>query len=114
MLGCCNPARISRFLRNTRFADRLYLAAISAGTGAKNHRVIIVERAMLKEWRKHLGDIRLDQLRKVQVNDFITKRLKMGRSPRTCNLNAIVLRNVIKRAIEDGLLPANPIARLKP
>ena len=49
-----------------------------------------------------------------QVNDFITKRLKAGRSPRTCNLNVIVLRNVIKRAIEDGYLPANPIAGLKP
>lgn len=69
---------------------------------------------MLKQWRKHLGDIRLEQIRKAQVNDFITKRLKAGRSPRTCNLNVIVLRNVIKRAIEDGHLPANPIAGLKP
>jgi integrase len=95
------------------YADR-YLDAISAGAGAKKHRVIIGERAMLKQWRKHLGDIRLDQIRKAQVNDFIAKRLKTGRSPRTCNLNVIVLRNVIKRAIEDGFLPANPIAGLKP
>jgi len=48
------------------------------------------------------------------VNDFITKRLQLGRSPRTCNLTVIVLRNVLKRAIDDGHLPANPIAGLKP
>ncbi len=106
-------AQVRRAPRFGDYAD-LYLDAISAGAGAKKHRVIIGERAMLKQWRKHLGDIRLDQIRKVQVNDFITKRLKIGRSPRTCNLNVIVLRNVIKRAIEDGLLPANPIAGLKP
>jgi integrase len=106
-------AQIRRAPRFTDYADR-YLDAISAGIGAKKHRVIIGERAVLKHWRKHLKDIRLDQIRKVLVNDFITKRLKSGRSPRTCNLDVIILRNVIKRAIEDGLLAANPIAGLKP
>jgi integrase len=106
-------AQIRRAPKFGDYADR-YLDAISAGAGAKKHRVVIGEKAMLKQWRKHLGDIRLDQIRKAQVNDFITKRLKAGRSPRTCNLNVIVLRNVIKRAIEDGYLPANPIAGLKP
>ena len=95
------------------YADH-YLDAISAGAGAKKPRVIIGERAILKQWRKHLNDIRLDQIRKVLVNDFITKRLKAGRSPRTCNLDVIILRNVINRAIEDELLPTNPITGLKP
>jgi integrase len=106
-------AQIRRAPKFGEYADR-YLEAIGAGVGAKKHRVVIGEKAMLKQWKKHLGDIRLDQIRKAQVNDFITKRLKAGRSPRTCNLNVIVLRNVIKRAIEDGYLPANPIAGLKP
>ena len=106
-------AQIRRAPRFTDYADR-YLDAISAGTGAKKHRVIIGERATLKQWRKHLKDIRLDQIRKVLINDFVTKRLKSGRSPRTCNLDVIILRNVIKRAIDDGLLAANPIAGLKP
>jgi integrase len=61
-----------------------------------------------------LGDIRLDQIRKVHVNDFTTKRLKQGRSPRTCNLDVVVLRNVLKRAVDDGLLTALPIAGIKP
>ena len=66
------------------------LDAISAGAGAKKHRVVIAKQAMLKKWRKHLRDIRLNQIRKTLINDFITKRLKAGRSPRTCNLNVIV------------------------
>jgi integrase len=106
-------AQVRRAPRFVDYADR-YLDAISAGSGAKKHRVIIGERAILKQWRKHLKDIRLDQIRKVLVNDFVTKRLKAGRSPRTCNLDVIILRNVIKRAVEDGLLAANPIAGLKP
>ncbi|MEY4385008.1 MAG: hypothetical protein RLY20_291, partial [Verrucomicrobiota bacterium] len=102
--------------RAPRFADYAdhYLDAISAGEGAKKHRVVIGEKAMLKQWKRHLGDIRLDQVRKAHVNDFVTKRLKHGRSPRTCNLNVIVLRNVLKRAIDDGHLSALPIAGLKP
>src|SRR5215471_7878280 len=106
-------AQIRRAPRFGEYADR-YLEAIGAGVGAKKHRVVIGEKAMLKQWKKHLGDIRLDQIRKAQVNDFITKRLRAGRSPRTCNLNVIVLRNVIKRAIDDGYLPANPITGIKP
>jgi integrase len=95
------------------YADR-YLEAIGAGVGAKKPRVIIGEKAILGQWKKHLGDMRLDQLRKVHVNAFVVKRLKEGRSPRTCNLNIIILRNVIKRAIEDGYLPSNPIDGIRP
>ena len=68
----------------------------------------------MKQWRKQLKDIHLDQIRKALVNDFITKRLKAGRSPRTCNPDVIILRNVINRAMDNGLLPANPIAGLMP
>ncbi len=91
-----------------------YLDAISAGAGAKKPRVVTGERAMLGLWTRHLGDMRLDQIRKAHVNDFTTKRLKQGRSPRTINLNIIILRNVLKRAVEDGHLGELPIAGIKP
>jgi integrase len=91
-----------------------YLDAISAGEGAKKPRVVSGEKAMLGQWMRHLGDLRLDQIRKAHVNDFTTKRLKEGRSPRTINLNVIVLRNVLKRAVDDGHLQELPIAGLKP
>lgn len=102
--------------RAPKFADyaAIYLDAISAGEGAKKSRVIVGEKAILGQWSRHLGDMRLDQIRKVHVNNFITKRLKQGRSARTCNLNVIILRNVLKRAVDDGLLPALPIAGIKP
>ena len=88
-----------------------YLEAI---IGSKKPRVIVGEKAMLTAWRKHLGDIQLNQIRKVHVNDFITKRLKAGRSPRTCNLNVVILRNVLRRAIDDGYLNTMPIAGVRP
>ena len=45
--------------RAPKFADYAdhYLDAISAGQGAKKPRVIVGERAILKQWKKHLGDI---------------------------------------------------------
>src|ERR1051326_5045140 len=67
--------------RFSAYADQ-YLDAIGAGQGAKKPRVIVGERAMLNQWRKRLGELRLVQIRKAQVNDFVTKRLKAGRSPR--------------------------------
>jgi integrase len=103
-------------LRAPDFAEYVnhYLDAISAGAGAKKPRVVTGEKAILGQWSRHLGDMRLDQIRKAHVNTFTTKRLKEGRSPRTINLNIIVLRNVLKRAIEDGHLKELPIAGIKP
>jgi len=102
--------------RTPRFADYVdrYLEAIAAGAGAKKPRVIVNERAILGQWARHLGGLRLDQIRKVHVNDFITRRPKAGRAGRTCNLDVIVLRNLLKRAVEDGHLSALPIAGMKP
>lgn len=87
-----------------------YLDAISAGAGAKKPRVIVNERASLGQWAKHLGGLRFDQIRKVHVLDYQTKRLNAGKSKRTCNLDVIVLRNVLHRAIDEGLLSTLPIA----
>jgi integrase len=98
--------------RAPQFAEYVdhYLDAIGAGAGAKKPRVIINERAILRQWAKHLGGLRLDQIRKVHVLDYRTKRLKAGKSARTVNLDVIVLRNVLHRAIEESLLSALPIA----
>jgi integrase len=106
----------SHHRRAPKFADYVqkYLAAISAGEGAKKPRVIVGERAMLNIWQRHLGDLRLDQIRKVHVNDFATKRLAAGKAPRTVNLNVTILRNVLNRAVEDGLLPGNSLDGLRP
>jgi hypothetical protein len=62
---------------------------------------------MLKQWRKHLGDSRLDPIRKAQLNDFITKRLEVGRSPHTCNWSVIVLRRTILNPFASFELPGS-------
>lgn len=99
--------------RCPRFADYAdsYLAAVEH---TKKPHVMECERSILGLWKQHLGDLGIDQVRKVHVNDLITKRLKAGRSPRTVNLSVIILRNVLKRAVEDGLLSGVPIDGLKP
>ena len=46
--------------------------------------------------------MRIDQLARSQVASFVEKRLAEGNSPRTVNLDIIMLRNVLKRALDAG------------
>ncbi|MEA3188425.1 MAG: hypothetical protein QOD99_2255 [Chthoniobacter sp.] len=67
------------------------------------------ERQALSRWKRHLGDVRIDRITTPMIASFKDKRLRGGVSPRTVNLDQIALRNVLKRAIEDGhmrILPA--------
>jgi len=49
------------------------------------------------------------------INAFIAKRQSAGMSGRTVNLDVIVLRNVLRRAIDRWLIPAKSfIDSLKP
>ncbi len=102
--------------RAPTFADYVtrYLAAISAGEGTKKPRTVAAERSYLNAWVRHFGDLRLGAIRKLHVGDFTTKRLAGGSSPRTVNLAVTILRNVLNRAVDDGLLPVMPLEGLKP
>jgi integrase len=106
----------ARSRRAPRFAEytKTYMAGISAGAGTKKPRTVSTEQSYLNIWCRHLGDLRLDQIRKVHIGDFTTRRLTEGCAPRTVNLAVTVLRNVLSRAVDDGLLPTLPIAGLKP
>jgi integrase len=48
------------------------------------------------------------------VNRFVEKRLKEGMSARTANLDVISLRNVLKRAVDEGLIQRLPTEGLRP
>lgn len=67
----------ARSRRAPRFADytKTYLAGISAGAGTKKPRTVSTEQSYLNIWCRHLGDLRLDQIRKVHIGDFTTRRL---------------------------------------
>lgn len=102
--------------RTPKFGDYVkhYLEFISSGQGTKKPSTIQKEKAILARWTDFLGQLRVDQIKRVHVNRFIEKRLKDTVSPRTINLDVIALRVVLKRALEDGLMQRLPTEGLRP
>jgi len=71
------------------------------------------ERQAIARWRSHLGHLRIDKVTTPMITGFLEKRLKGcafgGRkfepvSQRTANLDLMMLRNVLKAAVDDGYL----------
>jgi integrase len=91
-----------------------YVTFISSGQGTKKASTIQKEKAILARWVDDLGQLRLDQIKRVHVNRFVEKRLKEEVSPRTINLDIIALRVVLKRALEDGLIQRLPTEGMRP
>ena len=91
-----------------------YLDFISSGQGIKKAGTVDKERSVLAKWTEHLGGLRLDQIKRLHVNRFIERRMKAGMSPRTANLDIIALRNVLKRAVDDGIIQRLPTEGLRP
>jgi integrase len=104
--------------RTPKFTDyvKVYLESISSGQGAKKPGTREKEKTILGRWsdHKHLGNLRLNQIKRVHVNRFIDTRLKEHVSPRTINLDVIGLRVVLKRALADGLIQRLATDGLKP
>lgn len=86
----------------------------SAGGNAKRPATIRLEKTMLRSMEATLGQRRLREITPGMVHDHIAARIKAGISARTANLETIVLRNVLKSAIEDNLIATLPaFKRLK-
>lgn len=102
--------------RTPKFPDYAarYLEFISSGHGTKKPGTVNKERSTLALWSEHLHSLRLDQVKRLHVNRFIERRLKEGMAPRTVNLDVIALRNVLKRAVDDGLIQRLPTEGLRP
>ena len=102
--------------RTPKFADfvKRYLEFVSSGQGTKKASSIEKETAILARWADAIGQLRLDQIKRVHVNHFIEKRLKQDVSPRTINLDVIAFRVVMKQAVEDGLVQRLPTEGLRP
>jgi integrase len=102
--------------RTPKLSDyaRRYLDAISSGQGVKKSGTIEKEKTILTRWVSFLGELRIDQIKRVHVNRFIESRLKDDVSPRTINLDVIGLRVMLKRAIEDGIIQRLPTEGLRP
>jgi integrase len=102
--------------RTPKFAAYVvrYLAFVSSGQGTKKAGTIQKEKAILARWTDYIGQLRIDQIKRVHVNRFIELRLKEQVSPRTINLDVIALRVVLKRALEDGIIQRLPTEGLRP
>lgn len=102
--------------RSPKFCDYvdLYLRNLAIVVDAKRPATVQKERYTLKYWCNHLGSTRLHHINRAMINAFIVKRQAAGISGRTVNLDIIALRNVLKRAIDDGWLRSLPTENLRP
>ncbi|HWQ90698.1 MAG TPA: site-specific integrase [Clostridia bacterium] len=90
-----------------------YIESISQGEGAKAPDTIGKERSQLGRWADSIGELRLDQVKRVHVNRYIQKRQK-DVSNRTVNVEVIALRQVLKKALSDGLILRLPTEGMEP
>jgi len=100
-----------------KFADycKSYLEFFeTVQNSGKRPRTVERERTSLVRWIATLGHVRVDKITKPMIAAFIDARLKDGLSARSVNVDVIALRNVLKKALNDGFLNALPTAGLKP
>ena len=109
--------------RQPKFAEyaKTYLERISVGDGKKAPATIEKERTILGRWTDFIGQLRLDQIKRVHVNRFIFSRQKEVNSEgnskvcnRTINLDVIGFRCIMKSAMDDGLITRLPCEGMKP
>jgi integrase len=91
-----------------------YLKWIGTGQGAKRPATVKKEKGALKLWRKKFGQMRIGQIRRFHVNEFLKERLATGKSPRTANLDVTALRNVLSRALDEQRIAHLPMEGMKP
>jgi integrase len=93
-----------------------YLSFIQA-TGKKKPKTVVQERSILKGWARHLGGIRLTQITRQHINDYVLQRKQAGVGNRTANYDVLALSNCLKLAKEEGWfigkLPTEGYQRLK-
>ncbi len=102
--------------RCPKFCDYLkeYYAYYEKVSDAKRPRTLYTEKVHLRAWTAHLGETRLNHITTAMIRAFMAKRQGEGTSGRTVNLAIVVLRNVLKRALEDGWLRRLPTDTIKP
>jgi integrase len=96
----------------SEYADA-YLRHFEMLKDAKRPATLRVEKVCINRWKEYLGETRLRAISKSLVNGFMAQRQSEGVSGRTVNLEIVVLRNVLKKAIDDGLLSSMSIEGIK-
>lgn len=71
------------------------------------------EEHVLKRWLAALGGRRLNAIRKGDLMEFRSARLQEGASPRTVNIDVIVMRQLLKYALDQDRIGSLPTVGLK-
>jgi integrase len=102
--------------RTPTFAEysKKYFEFYDTVKDAKRKATLDKERGAIRKWGEHLGHVRLNHITKSLINSFIASRQGDGISGRTVNLDVIALRNVLKKAIDDGWLKSLPTENMRP
>jgi integrase len=96
------------------YAEQYLAHHTNAADSGKKPRTIAREKESLNQWKKAIGNVRLDKIGTQMIAAFTKGRIEAGCKPRTANLDVIVLRNVLKDALEAGLLSKLPTDGIKP
>ncbi|MEI6391408.1 MAG: integrase [Verrucomicrobiota bacterium] len=95
------------------FADA-YIEFYKQAKDAKRASTLETEQYAINQWKTHLGQIRLDKIKRTHIDQFIAARQKTGMSARTVNLEVTILRNVMNRAIDEKWILHLPTENLRP
>ena len=89
-----------------KFGDfcALYQEFHEQAKDTKRTSTLATEGCAIKQWKTHLGNVRLDKITRAHFDRCIAPRQGAGISARTVNLEVTVLRNVLNKAIDDKWL----------
>jgi integrase len=93
---------------------RDYLDYHGKNQSGKKVGTIARERTSLTQWLKAMGHVRIDKITKPMITSFVKDRIRSGVAPRTANLDVIVMRSVLKDAMDAGFLAALPTLGIRP
>ena len=79
----------------------------------KSPETVRKEEHCLRRWVAALGQLRLTDIRKSHVVEFMDRRLAQGSNPRTVNLDIIALRQLLKAARDAELVRTLPMEGLR-
>jgi integrase len=91
-----------------------YFKFYASAKDAKRHGTLRLEQTARKSWLEYLPALRLKDITRKHINGFIADRQEKGLAARSVNLYVIALRNLLKRAKEEGLIKVLPTENLRP
>ena len=93
---------------------KTYLERLEGLGNAKRPTTIRLEKVLIRNLSSALGGLRLRELSTLRIHNYMAGRIKAGISARAVNHEIVVLRNVLRSAIEDKLIATLPtIKRLE-